>query len=136
MLFEEEGHQPHPNEVIFRLSANDGVSFKVQAKQPGERMITRPVDLDVSFASALGSRQEAYERLIGDAMDGNPSRFARQDMVEQAWRIVDPILTDQAPVHPYFQGSWGPAEADRLVAGITTWHQPSPASCETSQPPT
>jgi glucose-6-phosphate 1-dehydrogenase len=135
MLFEEEGHQPHPNEVIFRLSANDGVTFKLQAKQPGERMITRPVDLDVSFASALGSRQEAYERLIGDAMDGNPSRFARQDMVEQAWRIVDPILTDQAPVHPYFQGSWGPAEADRLVAGVTAWQPPSPASCETSQPP-
>jgi glucose-6-phosphate 1-dehydrogenase len=134
MLFEEEGHQPHPNEVIFRLSNNDGVTFRVQAKQPGERMLTRPVDLDVSFNAALGVRQEAYERLIGDAMDGNPARFARQDMVEQAWRIVDTCLANPSPVHPYFQGSWGPAEADRLVAGLASWQVPEAASSDGSQP--
>jgi len=136
MLFEEQGHRPHPNEVIFRLSSNDGVTFRVQAKQPGERMITRPVDLDVSFGAALGTRQEAYERLIGDAIDGNPTRFARQDMVEQAWRIVDPILTNRSPVHPYFQATWGPAEADRLTTGITEWQAPEAASSDGSMPPT
>jgi len=134
MLFEEEGHQPHPNEVIFRLSADDGVTFRVQAKQPGERMITRLIDLDVSFGTALGTRQEAYERLIGDAMDGIPTRFARQDMVEQAWRIVDPTLSSQSPVHPYFQGTWGPAEADRLTAGLVTWQAPEAASSDGSHP--
>ncbi|MFI5042552.1 MAG: glucose-6-phosphate dehydrogenase [Acidimicrobiales bacterium] len=128
MLFEEAGHQPHPNELLFRLSANDGVTLSLQAKQPGERMQTHPIGLDVSFGTALGVRQDAYERLIGDAIDNNPTRFARQDMVEQAWRIVDPVLGDVTPVHPYFRGTWGPAEAERLVAGLASWRDPEPAS--------
>jgi glucose-6-phosphate 1-dehydrogenase len=132
MLFHENGHQPHPNELIFRLSSNDGVTLRVQAKQPGEKMTTHPVDLDVSFGTALGARQDAYERLIGDAIDGNPARFARQDMVEQAWRIVDPVLTTPTPVHPYFRETWGPAEANRLVAGVTAWRDPEPASFDPS----
>jgi glucose-6-phosphate 1-dehydrogenase len=130
MLFEEEGHQPHPNELIFRLSANDGVTVRVQAKQPGERLTTHPINLDVSFGTALGARQDAYERLIGDAIDGNPARFARQDMVEQAWRIVDPVLKKPSPLHPYFPETWGPAEADRLVEGVTTWEDPEAASAD------
>ena len=128
LLFEEDGHQPHPNEMVFRLSSNDGVTLKVQAKQPGERMTTHPINLDVSFGSALGARQDAYERLIGDAIEGNPARFARQDMVEQAWRIVDPIVTNPTPVHPYFRDTWGPAEALRLIEGQGTWQDPEPAS--------
>jgi glucose-6-phosphate 1-dehydrogenase len=130
MLFEEAGHQPHPNELIFRLSANDGVTVRVQAKQPGERLTTHPVNLDVSFGTALGARQDAYQRLIGDAIEGNPARFARQDMVEQAWRIVDPVLKAPAPLHPYFPDTWGPAEADRLVAGVAAWQDPEPASAD------
>ncbi|HZQ57621.1 MAG TPA: glucose-6-phosphate dehydrogenase [Acidimicrobiales bacterium] len=128
MLFEEDGHQPHPNELIFRLSANDGVTMRLQAKQPGERLKTHPIDLDVSFGTALGARQDAYERLIGDAIDGNPARFARQDMVEQAWRIVDPVLNAPTPVHPYFRETWGPLEADRLVDDMSAWQDPQPAS--------
>jgi glucose-6-phosphate 1-dehydrogenase len=124
MLFEEDAHQPHPNEMIFRLSANDGVTFNLQAKQPGERMRTHQIGLDVSFGTALGARQDAYERLIGDAIDGNPTRFARQDMVEQAWRIVDPVLDEGSVVHPYFRETWGPAEASRL----TEWQDPDPAA--------
>jgi len=132
LLFEEDGHQPHPNEMVFRLSANDGVTLGLQAKMPGERMISRQIGLDVSFGSALGARQDAYERLIGDAIDDNPARFARQDMVEQAWRIVDPALHDDAPVHPYFRGTWGPAEAARLVDGHSTWQDPEAASSDPS----
>jgi glucose-6-phosphate 1-dehydrogenase len=132
MLFEEEGHQPHPNEMIFRLSSNDGVTLRVQAKQPGEKMTTHPIDLDVSFGTALGARQDAYERLIGDAIDGNTARFARQDMVEQAWRIVDDVLKAPTPVHPYFRETWGPAEADRLIAHRGTWQAPEPASADPS----
>jgi len=132
LLFEEEGHQPHPNEIIFRLSSNDGVTLRVQAKQPGEKMTTHPIDLDVSFGTALGARQDAYERLIGDAIDGNTARFARQDMVEQAWRIVDGVLGASTPVHPYFRESWGPAEAERLIAGRATWQDPEPASSDAS----
>jgi glucose-6-phosphate 1-dehydrogenase len=130
MLFEEAGHQPHANELIFRLSSNDGVAVRLQAKQPGEKLTTHPIDLDVSFGAALGERQDAYERLIGDAIDGNPARFARQDMVEQAWRVVDPVLKAPTPVHPYFRDSWGPAEADRLVAGLAVWQVPQPESAD------
>jgi glucose-6-phosphate 1-dehydrogenase len=130
MLFEEDGHRPHSNELIFRLSSNDGVTLRVQAKQPGEQLTTHPVNLDVSFGTALGARQDAYERLIGDAIEGNPARFARQDMVEQAWRVVDPVLGAPAPLHPYFPETWGPAEADRLVEGVTSWQDPEPASAD------
>ncbi|GAC1539198.1 MAG: glucose-6-phosphate dehydrogenase [Acidimicrobiales bacterium] len=128
LLFEEVGHQPHPNELVFRLSADDGVTINLQAKAPGERMVTHQIGLDVSFDHALGARQDAYERLIGDAMDGNQARFARQDMVEQAWRIVDPVLDHAEPVHRYARGTWGPDEADRLVEGALSWQEPEPAS--------
>ncbi|HVM64364.1 MAG TPA: glucose-6-phosphate dehydrogenase [Acidimicrobiales bacterium] len=130
MLFQEDGHQPHPNELIFRLSADDGVTMRVQAKQPGDQLTTHPINLDVSFGTALGARQDAYERLIGDAIDGNPARFARQDMVEQAWRVVDPVLSAPAPLHPYFPETWGPPEADRLVEEVTSWQDPDPASAD------
>jgi glucose-6-phosphate 1-dehydrogenase len=131
MLFTgTDGHRPAPNEMVFRLSDNDGVTFSVQAKQPGEAMVTHPVGLNVSFGSALGERRDAYERLLGDAIDGNQSRFAREDMVEQAWRVIDPILADGGPVHPYERGTWGPAEADRLLhgPGRARWHNPAPPS--------
>ena len=128
LLFEEEGHQPHPNELVFRLSSDDGVTLNLQAKAPGERMITHQIGLDVSFDHALGARQDAYERLIGDAIDGNQSRFARQDMVEQAWRIVDPVLDHSVAVHPYARGSWGPDAAVALLGSDATWQEPEPAS--------
>jgi glucose-6-phosphate 1-dehydrogenase len=130
LLFEEDGHQPHPNELVFRLSADDGVTLNLQAKAPGEKMVTHDLALDVSFQHALGARQDAYERLIGDAIDGNPSRFARQDMVEQAWRVVDPALADPGPVHRYARGSWGPDEAETLLGGDATWQVPEPASAD------
>jgi len=128
MLFEEDGHQPHSNEFVFRLSSDDGVTLKLQAKKPGERMVTHEIGLDVSFGATLGVRQDAYERLIGDAIDGNPSRFARQDMVEEAWRIVDDALTHLSPVQPYARGTWGPSEATDLVKGKAVWQDPEPAS--------
>ena len=119
----DDAQVPDPNLVRFRLGANDGVSLSVQAKTPGRRDLTHPVDLSVNFATALGHRQEAYERLIDDAMDGDPRRFAREDMVEEAWRIVQPILEDPGPVYPYARGAWGPPEADRIVAA-SGWHEP------------
>ena len=64
-----------------------------------------------------------YDRLIGAALDGNRVLFARQDTVEAAWRVVDPILDDAVPVHPYPRGTWAP-EADALLPGNHTWHDP------------
>ena len=108
-----------PNLVKFRLGHSDGVTMTVQAKAPGARAVTTSVDLDVDFEQALGHRREAYERLLDDAMDGTRHRFARADTIEQEWRIVEPILDlPQRPV-PYYRGTWGPAEAERLAG---QWH--------------
>jgi glucose-6-phosphate 1-dehydrogenase len=124
LLFAEAGTSaPEPNLLRFRLGNQDGVTLTVQAKTPGPGMDTQPVDLAVDFAAALGDRQEAYERLLDDALDGNQRRFARTDMVEQAWRIVQPVLDDPGKVHRYQPGSWGPAEADQVLDG-DRWHDP------------
>lgn len=116
---------PHPNLIRFRLGDYAGVTMTIEAKQPGRRIQTRPVDLRIDFDTALGRRQEPYERLLDDALDGDARRFARQEMVENAWRVLDPALLDDTPPHPYQQGTWGPAEADRVLGG-DHWHHPVP----------
>jgi glucose-6-phosphate 1-dehydrogenase len=124
LLFDEAGGPaPHRNLVRFRLGENDGVTFTLQAKTPGEHMDSEDVNLTVDFAAARGERRDAYERLLGDALVGNPRRFARQDVVERTWRIVQPMLDEPGPVFPYERGSWGPPEADALVPG--GWYPPS-----------
>ena len=96
----------------------------MQAKKPGRAIVTRPVDLQVDFQEALGGWQQPYERLLDDALDGDPRRFAREDMVEQAWRVVAPALNSPDPVCSYPPGGWGPAEADRILGG-GRGHQPT-----------
>ena len=120
LLFDEGGGPPAGRNLVrFRLGKRDGVTFTLQAKTPGPHLDSQNVDVAVDFAAALGERQEAYERLLDDALAGLPRRFAREDIVEQTWRIVQPALDHPGPVHPYFRGSWGPAEADRILAGDT-----------------
>ena len=124
-LFTPDGAEPpHPNHLRFRLGRNDGVTFHLQTKDPGEELHSRPVDLDVDFASVLGARQDAYQRLLEDAFDGDPRRFGREDAIEQQWRICDGVLADPEPLCFYDQGTWGPSEADRLAASIGGWHVP------------
>jgi glucose-6-phosphate 1-dehydrogenase len=108
---------PESNLIRFRLGHDDGVTMSVQAKAPGSHSHSQPVDLSVDFDTVLGHRQEAYERLLDDAMDGRRHRFAREDTIEQEWRIVTPIL--DSPLHPapYWKGTWGPAGTD-----ATEWH--------------
>jgi glucose-6-phosphate 1-dehydrogenase len=109
MLFaEEDGDPPAPNLIRFRLGNPDGVTLSVNAKEPGPDLDAKPVELRVDYATALGERQEAYERLIGDAIDGDRRRFGRQDIVEETWRIVQPVLDSPTPVVDYAPGSWGP----------------------------
>jgi glucose-6-phosphate 1-dehydrogenase len=120
----DEGHQPRPNYLVFRLGHDDGVTLGLQAKRPGEELVSHPVALDVSYERVFGERQEAYERLLDDAIDGAAARFAREDQVEDAWRVVDPVLHRRGPVHRYRRGSWGPVEADRLVGRPGGWHDP------------
>jgi glucose-6-phosphate 1-dehydrogenase len=115
---------PDANIIRFRLGRNDGVSLHLQAKAPGDRMVTRPVDLDVSYEKAFGVRQEAYEKLLDDAMDGDQTRFGREDALEQQWRIVQPVLEHPEPVHLYTKGTWGPEGTNRLLPPDTSWYEP------------
>ena len=118
LLFDEAGGpQPGRNLVHFRLGKQDGVTFSLQAKTPGPHLDSQNVDVCVDFAAALGERQEAYERLLDDALAGEPRRFAREDVVEMTWRVIQPALDNPGPVHPYFRGSWGPSEADKILVG-------------------
>jgi glucose-6-phosphate 1-dehydrogenase len=115
---------PQPNLLRFRLGRNDGVTLCVQAKEPGDRMVSRTLALDVSHAHVFGERSDAYERLIGDAMEGDPRLFARQDGVEEAWRVVDPVVRAPAATHLYERGTWGPPAAAALAAEYGGWYAP------------
>jgi len=114
------------NYVRFRLSPDVAIAIGARAKVPGERMAGAPVELSVVEQPVQGKdgRMEAYERLLGDAMLGDATLFARQDLVEAAWGIVDPILHGPSPMYEYEPGTWGPPEADRLVAAAGGWNTP------------
>jgi glucose-6-phosphate 1-dehydrogenase len=106
----------------FRIWPETAVSMTVHGKKPGAGW--EPQAEELAFAQQSGSDIRPYDRLIGAALDGDRWLFARQDTVEAAWEIVDPVLGDVVPVHPYARGSWGPAEADRLLPDRDTWHDP------------
>ncbi len=127
LLFSPSGdHQPEADMLVFRLGQHDGVTLWLSAKAPGEELATRQVGLDVSFERVFGHRQKAYERLLGDALEGDARRFARADGVLEAWRVLQPALDRPAPVHLYDQGSWGPPEADALCRVAGGWQDPVP----------
>ena len=114
---------PHPNHLLFRLKPGERVAVSVQVKEPGDALHSRPIDLVYDYDERKeGPRDLAYERLLDDAMDGDQRLFARADGVEEAWRIVAPALEHHAPVVPYEPGSWGPPQADALIAGDGGWH--------------
>jgi glucose-6-phosphate 1-dehydrogenase len=118
LLFTDvDSPKPLPNIVRFRLGARDGVDLSLQAKAPGPRLVTYPVDLTVEFAAALGERKEAYERLLDAALQGDHFRFTRIDAVLQSWRVLDPILKSPTKLHPYFMHSWGPDDSLDLPPG-------------------
>jgi glucose-6-phosphate 1-dehydrogenase len=106
----------------FRIWPETQVSLTVHGKKPGAGW--EPQAEELAFAQQPGSDMRPYDRLIGAALDGDRWLFARQDTVEAAWRIVDPVLGDAVPVHPYPRGSWGPGEADRLLPARETWYDP------------
>ena len=98
------------------------MTLDLAGKKPGAGRI--PQLQALSFAEEPGSDMRPYDRLIGAALDGNRLPFARQDAVEAAWKVVDPILDDVVPVHSYQRGSWGPREADALLPDGHRWHDP------------
>jgi glucose-6-phosphate 1-dehydrogenase len=123
-------NEPTPsmgNYVRFRLSPQVVIAVGARAKRPGEGMSGRPVELSVVDEAKQSDdtpRMGDYERLLGDAMAGDATLFARQDVVEAAWAIVDPVLQSPSPMYEYEPGSWGPPQSDRLVADVGGWNTP------------
>src|SRR6478752_5799363 len=107
----------------FRIWPETAVGLTLAGKKPGAGM--EPLLEDLTFAGQTGSDMRPYDRLIGAALDGDRWLFARQDTVEAAWEVVDPVLGDVTPVHPYARGSWGPKEADKLLPDRETWYDPA-----------
>lgn len=130
VLFKEKGcPKPDPNWLRFRLGHNDGVQMRVQALDPGATMASTPVVMDVDFKEALGMEKLPYEQLLGDALDGNPTRFATQKIIEGTWKALAPILENPGPIQTYARNSMGPIESNKLLAGHHGWIQPvAPAS--------
>jgi glucose-6-phosphate 1-dehydrogenase len=111
------------NYVRFRLNPQVAIAIGARAKRPGEGMGGRPVELSV-VEQPLEGRLGDYERLLGDAAAGDATLFARQDVVEAAWAIVDPLIKNPGSLFEYEPGSWGPPQADRLVADVGGWNTP------------
>jgi glucose-6-phosphate 1-dehydrogenase len=119
-----------PNYARFRLGPDVAIALGVRAKTPGEFMVGH--ELELLAARGVSDEMDAYERLLDDAMDGDPLLFAREDAVEAEWRVVAPILTSDTPPHVYQPGTWGPMEADGLVAASGGWHRPEPGLARSS----
>jgi glucose-6-phosphate 1-dehydrogenase len=111
------------DQLVLRIEPDPGADLIVHAKEPGAQT-TRSVDLSLVFKEELGELPEPYERLLGDALEGNASLFTREDSVEETWRIVQPLLDNPPKVETYRPGTWGPASSDRIVAGFPGWQQP------------
>ncbi len=111
------------NHLRFRLSPELIIAVGARIKKPGEHMVTEPTELKL-IQKSDPDEMEAYERLLGDAMTGDSTLFSREDSVEAAWAIVDPILDTGTSVHSYEPDTWGPADAARLTADIGGWHAP------------
>ena len=107
----------NPNAVRFRLGAKDGVDISLLAKKPGTKLTTEEIDLTVEFVTEFGDRQGPYERLLRAAMLGDHFRFTRIDAVLHSWKILDEVLRSPDRVHPYFEGTWGPEEAQEMIPG-------------------
>lgn len=126
MLLFPEDQDPSPNRIALCIQPDEGLHLRFEIKIPGEGMRTTPVDMRFHYADRFGERTlpDAYERLLLDAMEGDPSLFARSDEIELAWSLVDPILeVEEDNLHTYEPGTWGPKESDELMKQSgTTWH--------------
>jgi glucose-6-phosphate 1-dehydrogenase len=115
--------------VRMRISPDVSIAMGVRVKLPGERMIGE--DVEMILTEHAPNLQPPYQRLLGDAIRGIGELFARDDIVDAQWRVVEPILDNATPVYPYQSGTWGPQEAEALIGADGPWRDPQPAS-ETS----
>jgi glucose-6-phosphate 1-dehydrogenase len=108
----------------FRLSPREEIALGLKIKVPGENMVGDMSELIIHETQT--DAMPPYERLLGDAMNGDATLFSREDSVENAWRIVDPILDDATPIYQYAKNSWGPAEVHKKIEPPHGWHNPVP----------
>ncbi len=112
------------NTFRFRLSPDVAISLSARVKRPGDEMLSEAAELELVHR-ATGDDLGDYERLLDDAMEGDPTLFAREDAVEAAWAVVEPVLGNATPVEEYAPGTWGPEAADALTSDVGGWHAPS-----------
>jgi glucose-6-phosphate 1-dehydrogenase len=111
-----------PNHLTIRIQPEEAITFSFLTKEPGPEVRVKPVRMHFAYRDAFDSQQqEPYERLLHDAMDGDQTLFLRSDGVEEAWRVIEPILMDVPPLRFYASGSWGPPQTDDLIAP-REWH--------------
>jgi glucose-6-phosphate 1-dehydrogenase len=115
--------KPESNYLRFRISPDVTLALGLTAMDVDEKMIGQQTEL-VASRHPGANEGDAYERVLGDGMSGDRTLFAREDYVEEAWRIVDPVLKQGTPIHGYEPGSWGPAEVDAAVAPPGGWQNP------------
>jgi glucose-6-phosphate 1-dehydrogenase len=116
------------NYLRFRLSPDPAVALAVRVKRAGKEFTGGQHEL--FLLNAQPDEESPYERLLGDAMAGDGALFIREDAVEAAWAVVDSVLDKHRPAYPYKRGSWGPKQADALIAGKLGWHNPEPREVE------
>ena len=123
VLFNKETVKMDQNVLVIRIQPDEGISLRMLAKIPGTSLRIEPVKMDFHYGTSFGKASpEAYERLLLDAMSGDPTLFARRDEVEEAWSFIDPIeeawhaKNDAPELYFYHAGSWGPEAADDLIA--------------------
>jgi glucose-6-phosphate 1-dehydrogenase len=114
---------PGHDDIVLRIGRQPGVSIFVRAKTPGKE-VSQPVSLDLDFAEELGEPPGPYERLLVDALRGDQTLFPRWEVIEETWRIVQPLLDAPSPIEPYERGSWGPASADAMAEAHGGWREP------------
>jgi glucose-6-phosphate 1-dehydrogenase len=118
-----QGFNLAPNHFRFRISPEITTAFGVNRVAPGEDTVSETTELIVS-RHPRADEMDAYERVLGDAMAGDATLFAREDYVEEAWRIVDPVLKASTPLYEYEPNTWGPTEVDRTVSPPGGWQNP------------
>ena len=122
-LFADSADAGRPNYLRFRLSPTSAVALAARVKRAGKKFIG--MQRELCLIDEQPDEEKPYERLLGDAMAGNSALFTREDAVEAAWAAVDPVLTKHHRVRPYRRGSWGPKEADALIAADGGWYNPA-----------
>jgi len=117
------GRQAEANQLVVRMDPSTGIRLIVDAHR-ADQGGPAPITLDMEFAEEGGEGPTPYEVLLHAALVGDAKRFTRQDAVEEAWRVMQPLLDAPSSIHPYEPNSWGPKEADQLLAGFGRWHGP------------